>query len=213
MAADRQRSPLSVVPAGSKDDPSDADLARALIAGEDGASTAVWNRFAPLVYRIAHRALGRDSDAEDVTQEVFFRLFSRIGTLREPTAFRSFVVSFAIRIVKWELRRRRARHWLTFWEPERLPAALTFDGDPESRDVLRRFYTFLDQLGARDRLVFALRHMESMTLFEIAEALEISLSTAKRSLASASLRVSKWIDGDADLLAFFEKRRGGDGTA
>ncbi|MBC8133249.1 MAG: sigma-70 family RNA polymerase sigma factor, partial [Deltaproteobacteria bacterium] len=208
MAADRSRVPLHVVPAGGRWDPSDADLARALMAGEPSAAAMVWNRFAPTVYGIASRALGRDSEAEDITQEVFYRLFSRIGTLQKPEAFRSFVVSFAIRIVKWELRKRRARRWILLSETDRLPEVAVPNGDAESRQVLRRFYAVLDQLTARERLVFALRHLESMTLDEIATALEISLSTTKRTLAKASARVTEWIESDADLTNHFEGTRG-----
>jgi len=206
------RMPLSVVPAGPAADPTDAELARALTGGQAWAAAATWNRFAPVVYGIVRRALGSQNDAEDVTQEVFFHLFARVGTLRDPASFRSFVVSFALRIVKWELRRRRARRWLLLSPSNLLPDAPGLDSDPESREVLRRFYVVLDQLAARDRLVFALRYLESMTLEEIAVALEISLSTVKRNLHRASARVSRWIAADPDLVTFFEGRRRGDGA-
>jgi RNA polymerase sigma-70 factor (ECF subfamily) len=84
--------------------------------------------------------------------------------------------------------------------------------DPEAREVLRRFYAVLDQLPARDRLAFALRYLESMSLEEIAEALDVSLSTVKRNLTHASARVSRWIAADPDLVTFFERRRGDDGS-
>jgi RNA polymerase sigma-70 factor, ECF subfamily len=210
MAADRHQAPLSVVPAGPLADPSDAELAEALKSGEIWAPAATWNRFAPVVYGIVRRALGSQTDAEDVTQEVFFHLFARIRTLRDPGSFRSFVVSFALRIVKWELRRRRARRWLLLSPANLLPETATFDCDPESREVLRRFYTVLDQLATRDRLVFALRFLESMTLEEIAVTLGVSLSTVKRDLNRASTRVSRWIAADRDLVEFFEGRRRND---
>lgn len=209
MATDRRRLPLHVVPAGGRADPSDTELAQALIAGETWATAVTWNRFAPTVYGIAARALGRDSEAEDITQEVFYRLFSRIGTLRKPEALRSFVVSFALRIVKWELRRRRARRWMMLSTTDHLPEVAGPISDPESRQVLRRFYAILDQLTARERLVFALRHLESMTMDEIATALSISVSTAKRTLTRAAGRVSAWIDEDADLMNHIEGQRGG----
>lgn len=209
MAADRRRVPLHVVPAGGREDPSDAELACALMAGEPWATATTWNRFAPTVYGIASRALGHDSEAaEDVTQEVFYRLFARIGTLKNPEAFRSFVVSFAIRIVKWELRRRRARRWMLLSDSDRLPEVAGPDNDAESRQVLRRFYAVLDGLTARERLVFALRHLESMTLEEIAAALRISLSTVKRTLTRAGERVTEWIEKDGDLKTYFEGKQG-----
>jgi RNA polymerase sigma-70 factor (ECF subfamily) len=208
MAVDRRMVPLHVVPPRPGGEPNDADLARALIAGELWATATTWNRFAPIVYGIASRALGRDAEAEDVTQEVFYRLFARVNTLRNPEAFRSFVVSFAIRIVKWELRRRRARRWIMLSESDHLPDVASLEGDPESREVLRRFYVVLDQLSARERLVFALRYLESMTLEEIAIAMPISLSTVKRTLARAAGKVSQWIEGDEDLAHYFEGKRG-----
>jgi len=193
-----------VVPAGSRADLTDADLARALMAGQAWAPAAAWNRYAATVYGIANRALGRETDAEDITQEVFYRLFARVHTLKEPAAFRSFVVSFAIRIVKWELRRRRVRRFVHLSDSGDVPDAPVTGDDAESRQVLRRFYTLLDQLAPRERLVFSLRHLESMTLEEVAVAMELSLSTVKRSLARASERVTGWIGGEPDLRAFFE---------
>ena len=196
MTNERRNIPLYVLPSGARGQPTDTDLARALIAGEPWAVPATWNRFAPSVYGIAHRAFGRTTDAEDITQEVFYRLFARAHTLKEPSALRSFVVSFAIRIVKWELRRRRARRWLTLSETGDVPDEQLMVMDAESRYALRRLYNLLDRLSTRERLVLVLRHVEGMTLEEIAEAMELSLATVKRGLRRASLRVSQMVDSD-----------------
>ena len=174
----------------------DLELARALIDGTANAAEAAWERYAPLVHRIVSRAIGPDAEVEDVTQEIFYRLFSRIGTLRKPEALRSFVISFAIRIVKWELRRRRARRWLTLSETGDVPDEQLMVMDAESRYALRRLYNLLDRLSTRERLVLVLRHVEGMTLEEIAEAMELSLATVKRGLRRASLRVSQMVDSD-----------------
>jgi len=175
---------------------SDMELAQALINGAANAPELAWERYAPLVHRIVSRAIGPDAEVEDVTQEIFYRLFSRIGTLRKPEALRSFVISFAIRIVKWELRRRRARRWLTLSETGDVPDEQLMVMDAESRYSLRRLYGLLDRLSTRERLVLVLRHVEGMTLEEIAEAMELSLATVKRGLRRASLRVSQMVDAD-----------------
>jgi len=206
MASERGGPALRAVPAAPSVEPDDADLARALIAGEPWAPTVTWNRYSGIVFGIANRALGRDSDAEDLTQEVFYRLFSRIGTLRQPDALRSFVTSFALRIVKWELRKRRARRWLLLWDAGELPETSGQASDPEARQALARFYGVLDRLSARERLVFTLRHLEAMTLEEIAAVMAISLSTVKRVLSKATARVTKWVDRDHDLAHYFETR-------
>ena len=174
----------------------DIELARALMEGSNQAAELAWERYSPLVHRIVSRAIGPDAEVEDVTQEIFYRLFSRIGTLRKPEALRSFVISFAIRIVKWELRRRRARRWLTLSETGDVPDEQQMVMDAESRYSLRRLYSLLDRLSTRERLVLVLRHVEGMTLEEIAEAMELSLATVKRGLRRATLRVSQLVDSD-----------------
>jgi len=198
MAADVRlhRMRLVAATADASEVASDTELARALIDGVPNAPELAWERYAPLVHRIVSRAIGPDAEVEDVTQEIFYRLFSRIGTLRKPEALRSFVISFAIRIVKWELRRRRARRWLTLSETGDIPDEQLLVMDAEGRYAIRRLYTMLDRLSTRERIVLVLRHVEGMTLEEIAEAMALSLATVKRGLRRATLRVSQMLDSD-----------------
>jgi RNA polymerase sigma-70 factor, ECF subfamily len=206
MSAERHRIPLHLVPDSAPVEIDDAVLARALIADEEWAPAAVWNRFAPMVFRMASRALGNDYEAEDVTQEVFFRLFARAKTLKNVESFKSFVTSFAIRILKWELRRKRARSWLSFREPKDMPETPYVGCDPEARDLLRRFYAMLGRLKPRDRIVYCLRHLDGRTLDEIALAMELSLSTVRRSHDRTSQRVSQWLASEAGLSSFLQQR-------
>ncbi len=71
---------------------SDAELVDACLAGDRSAWDEVVHRFSRYVYAIATQAfrLG-PHDAEDVFQEVFARLFSRLDTLRDPSALRPWI--------------------------------------------------------------------------------------------------------------------------
>lgn len=188
---------------------SDADLARGLGAGEAWAVAETWHRFAPMVLTTAERCLGSRSEAEDVAQEVFYRVFRKASTLREPSSLRSFVYSFALRTLRTELRRRKVRSWLSLSPPEEQADVACRAPDVESRDLLRRFHALLDRLGPRDRLVFVLRRLESMTVEEIAARMDLSASTVKRSMAHASSRLSRWIDADPSLAGLRDEERWG----
>ena len=164
-----------------------------------------WNRFAPMVLMTARRSLGSRTEAEDIAQEVFFRVFRKADTLRDPDSLRSFIYSFAVRVLKAELRRRKIRGWLPFM-PE---APLDFGFltvDVEARDLLRKLYALLDRLSPRDRLAYILRRMEAMTVDEIAATMDISISTVKRAVGHASARLSRWIDADPDLARLRKER-------
>src|SRR5436853_6666711 len=84
-------------------------LVDALGRGEPWAAQEVWDRHAGTVRRLMARALGPRPEVEDLTQEVFMRVFSRIGVLRDAGALREFVIAVAVNALKRELRRRWVR--------------------------------------------------------------------------------------------------------
>ena len=190
---------LTLIAGSAAREPSDAELASALMAGEPWATEAAWNRFAPEVHRMATRALGVESEADDIVQEVFYRVFEKVGTLLAREKLRAFIRSFAWFLIRAELRRRKARGWLSYREPEALVDLASGTLDVESRELLQRFYSLLDRLRPRDRLVYALRSFEDMTVEEVAECSGLSVSTVKRSLARVTKKLSVWCDADAGI--------------
>jgi RNA polymerase sigma-70 factor (ECF subfamily) len=152
-----------------------------------------------MVLTLARRALGSQSEAEDVGQEVFCRVYRKVRTLREPDSFRNFVYACAVRALQTELHRKKMRSWLRFEQPHLLDCQGSGTLDMESRDLLRKFYALLERLAPRDRIVFVLSRVESMGVEEIATAMETSESTVKRSLARASNRLSRWMDDEPRL--------------
>ena len=65
----------------------------------------------PLVYNIVGRALHGHADVDDVVQETLLRVVRHLPELREPEAFRSWLVAIAVRQVRdSELDRRSALH-------------------------------------------------------------------------------------------------------
>lgn len=193
-----QRSLLSIVPRGPG--LTDSDLVAELVAKNPRATVIAWNEHAPRIFRVMERTLGSASDADDATQETFIRVFARIHTLRDPSAFGSFVLSVAMRVLKGHLRYRRVRKILHLVDalPEIGGPAL----DVEARHGLRRFYALLDELPANERLVFALRHIEGMTLAETAASAAFSLSTTKRLLRRAAARLARKVEKDPALSSY-----------
>jgi RNA polymerase sigma-70 factor (ECF subfamily) len=191
--------PLSLVVGQDRRAASDGDLARALSAGETWAAAETWRRFAPMVLTLARRTLGSHSEAEDIGQEVFHRVYRKVKTLREPDSFRNFIYTCALRVLQTELHRKKMRGWLSFKPPELLDCQASDTLDVESRDLLRKFYRLLEQLAPRDRIVFVLRRVEAMTVEEIAAATESSESTVKRSLTRASICLSRGMDDEPRL--------------
>src|SRR3954471_20476165 len=69
----------------------------------------LFKRFAPYVARIGLRLLGRESDVDDLIQEVFMAAFRQRHQVRDPLAFKSWLAIIAVRTARRQLRRRRLR--------------------------------------------------------------------------------------------------------
>jgi len=184
----------------------DGELVDALRRGEHWAAEEVWDRHAASVRRLLIRALGPRPEVDDLTQEVFMRVFSRIGSLRDARALREFVLAVAVNVLKGDLRRRWVRRKVLLSPDGTVPDIEAPGSDPEARQALARCYAILDKLGSRERAAFVLRYMEEQTLEEVATGLGVSLRTAKRLVKRASERVSKHVGNDEGLRSFFEQR-------
>jgi RNA polymerase sigma-70 factor, ECF subfamily len=202
--------PLRLVAQREATEPDDPTLVRGLVAREEWAARAVWNRYAPLVYGVLDRALGSSSESEDLTQEVFWRLFAAIGKLRDPSALRSFIYSCAIRMLRWHLRARRVRRFLSLSESGDVPEQATQASDAEGSELLVRFYAMLDTLSANERTAFTLRQIEGLSLQEIVDATGVSLATVKRRIQRASLQVEKLAAADPNFADYVVRPAGSD---
>jgi RNA polymerase sigma factor (sigma-70 family) len=207
MPIQRFQAPLSLVVARDRQTASDGELAHGLMAGETWAIAETWRRFAPMVLMLARRALGSATEAEDIAQDVFHRLFRTAKTLRKPDSLRSFIYGCTVHALQSELRRKKVRSWLSLEKPETLANLGAQTVDVESQDLLRRFKDLLDRLSPRDRLVYTLRRMEAMTVDEIAATMRISVSTVKRSVTYSSDRLTRWIQADPGLAELLNQER------
>jgi RNA polymerase sigma factor (sigma-70 family) len=210
MSTQDRPTPLQLVPAGEGAMRSDTELVAALQADLPWARREIWQRYSGQVRRYLARTLARPTeDVEDLTQEVFLRLFVRRSAIRQPEALREFTMAVAVRVLKWNLRSRWVRRRVHLSEHGDLPEGAADRGpEEETRDALRRCQQILDALGARERIAFGLRVMEEMTIDEVAATMRISPSTAKRLCNRATATIAERMRGDDDLRRYFLDSRG-----
>ena len=186
-------------------DPTDQDaaLVHAAWRGDRGAETAIWKRYLPLVRSRMNRSIG-GQDVDDHVQEVFLRLFQVLPDLRDPGALRSFIIGIALRVAGTELRRRRGRYWLQLTASGDLPEPCTPPSADEPREAVARLSAILGSFAPESYRVIELRYVEGKELTEVAEAIDVSLATAKRHLARASARLHAIVQRDPSLAGYLQ---------
>jgi RNA polymerase sigma-70 factor (ECF subfamily) len=161
-------------------------------AGEDWAREALFRRYARMVYGLVYRLIGRDDEIDDLVQECFLQALAYLGRLSEPQAFGAWLTSLVVRTTHKVLRRRALATRLGLRrrdDPIDVESLVSKSAPADVLAELHAVYQVIDQLPARTRVALVLRRVEGMSQDEVAAAMGVSVSTAKRLLVEAELRL------------------------
>lgn len=177
------------------------DLIQRASQGEVGAFSRLVRENSDLVYRVSLRMMG-NAEAQDVSQEVWMRVWRSIREFRGDSAFSTWLyritVNTCLNAREKELRRevRELREELPF-----LPEPSGGEHDPEattlSRERKDELVAALQQLRPDHRAALVLRHMEGLGYGEISEILEVPEGTAKGWVSRGRAALLVLLSGDA----------------
>lgn len=163
----------------------EVELVAGLRASNPAAQRAFFGRYAAYIERVLRSVLGPDAELSDAVQDVFVAAFRQVNSLRAPEALTEWLRIIAVGVANNRIRSRTRHRWLAFLAPEHLPERALAAPAVEATEALHAMYAALDELPAPERLAFALRYVEDMTVPELATALRTSESTVKRRLRTA----------------------------
>lgn len=148
-------------------------------AGEREALTSVLVALQRPLHRYILRLVVRPEMAEDVLQEVLFRICRKLSWLRDPELLRPWAFRIASRECFRQLHseKRRGEEML---DGEVMENATTGDASLQWEP---RLLNWIDALPPAARSVIALHYLEDMSLDEVGAVLEISTGTVKSRLA------------------------------
>jgi RNA polymerase sigma-70 factor (ECF subfamily) len=165
--------------------PDDVTLVRRCLRGDAEAVRALVERFQAEVFGLCVRLLGHRHDAEDVTQEVFLRVFRSLKGWDVSRPLKPWLMGIAV---------NRCRTWLA--QRARRPESVDYlqdvaAGPPadDSLELLQEIRVALAELRPEYRLVFVLFHEQGQPYEDIAQALERPVGTIKTWLHRARLEI------------------------
>ena len=171
--------------------PSDFELAQKSAAGDSDAFEQLYRRHYRRVYALSLRMLSDPTMAEDMTQEVFVNLFTKIGSFRGESQFTTWLHRMTVNQVLMHFRKASTRSELTTDEGETPVQIVRGTEDPGRMPVVDRIglENAIRQLPLGYRTVFVLHDVEGYDHDEIARTLEISQGTSKSQLHKARLKL------------------------
>ena len=176
---------------------SDTELVALAASGDRAAFASLYDRYYSRAYRLAYNMTGQRGGAEDLTQEIFMRVYQRLDSFSGQSSFATWFYRLA---VNHSLNyRRRAR----LSDADRLEASdeRTLERLPsdvrqgESRvlqsQIQAEVHAALLGLSAEMRMVVILKDLEGLNYEEIAERLNCSQGTIASRLSRARKQLAK----------------------
>ena len=153
------------------------------------------------IFNVVYRWVWNASDAREITQEAFLRVYRNLHSFRFDCSFHTWLYRIATNLCLDQLRKRKVRKE----EPvivttadgtldrAETAAETRVEGDPLrnlfSGQIRKHVKEALGELTPRERMVFELRHYEGMRLRKIGEVLGTSEEAAKNCLFRATQKM------------------------
>jgi RNA polymerase sigma-70 factor (ECF subfamily) len=155
--------------------PDDEQLGQDLANGRQEAFAALYDRYAPQLFRTACALLNNRHDAEDAVQAVFLSLVqSRSGLAKVKNWPAYLLTTLRHETARLGLRRRKQRDYQEIAETDLVAPS----GDEQAATEAAQLEEALRRLPAEQRQVVRLKTEAGLTFAEIANLLEISSNTA-----------------------------------
>jgi RNA polymerase sigma-70 factor (ECF subfamily) len=182
----------------------DSTLVERCLSGDAGAWEDLVRQHTRRVYGLCYRFTGRDSDAQDLTQDVFLRVFRALGSFRSAEGcFTTWLTRLTRNLLIDHYRRTRNLR-VTDSIEEQLPrveqgfvAVSRPDSQLAGREASELLQAALGRLSPELRETIILRDLQEMEYREIAQVLDIPEGTVK----------SRLNRGRAELARILKKHR------
>ncbi len=188
--------PLFQAPAATAEIPvsSDSDdlsLCRLAADGNLSAFEIIYQRYHRRTFSLCLRMTGSQTEAEDLTQEVFIQLFRKIGSFRGDSAFSTWLHRLTVNQVLMHFRRRSVKNEKVSDDGEIPDQIVIGTANPNRMPVVDRLALnkAIEQLPPGYKKVFLLHDVEGYEHEEIARMLKLSVGTSKSQLHKARLKL------------------------
>lgn len=175
---------------------SDRDLVDQVRYGEPEAFDELYRRFSDMVFNLALRLAGDRQLAEDLSQEVFLRVYRHVGGFQGRASVKTWVYRVALNTCRSRLARRgRRRRVVRAVDDEALARVPAGGPGPEERaaedERRRRLERAVSELPLVFRTAVVLRDVEGLAYEEIADVLGVRIGTVRSRIARGRARLQE----------------------
>jgi RNA polymerase sigma-70 factor (ECF subfamily) len=168
----------------------DTELVAGCCRRERLAQQYLYQRYYGKMLGICMRYTGNRTEAEDVLNRAFLKIFQHIGEYREQGSLHGWLATIVLRTALDYVRSQaHYRHTTHHGDLPDQP----FDADTLDQLAAEELYQLIQKLPPNSRAVFSMNVVEGYTHQEISEHLGINVNTSKWYLSEAKKQLRTWL--------------------
>ena len=188
----------------SKVEQSDKQLADQIKKGQAHAFDQMFDRYSQSLYRFSKSLLKNHEDAEEVVQEVFFRIWKKRDELNERKSFRSFLFSIAYNLIVDQFRQRvKDQKYEQFLIKEAQQNYLNPENKLEYKELKKQVDKAVTELPEQRKKIYQLSREKGLSYKEIAGRLHIKPKTVENHINLALKYIRKRLGNKTLAVALF----------
>lgn len=160
-------------------------------SGDSIAQEEIYKRYARNMYNTAYRIVGHQAEAEDVLQESFLEVFTKINDYRGDATFGAWLKRIVVNRSITVLRKRKFEMTNTVELDNLADTEYDFELLEEQSDLVQKIKKGIEKLPEGYRVVLSLYLLEGYDHVEIAQVLNITESTSKSQFLRAKEKLRK----------------------
>jgi RNA polymerase sigma-70 factor (ECF subfamily) len=175
------------------DHTSDEELMALLTRGEQAAFDALYERYSKPLFHFFYRLLNSDRNkAEDFLHDLFLKIIEKKSCYDASKPFKTWVFALAGNMVKNEYRRQNVRQAYTQFQRESPEEGSTEQQHTLDKQLFhQKLEHELEKMHPDERLLIQLRFMDSFSIKQLAETLDIPEGTVKSRLHTLTKLLSE----------------------
>lgn len=176
---------------------SDAALMGAVALGLQDALKVVLDRYMPMVSRTSYRILCDRGDSEDITQEVFIRIWRNASDFDGRYSLSTWIYRITCNLCYDRLRRRKVLSFLSIVPPVyeiSAPEARSPEEDFITKETWEIFCRASHNLSPKQRAVFTLRDLEGLDTEEVIAVTGLTADQIKSNLHIARKKIRQELE-------------------
>ncbi len=160
-------------------------------SGDSIAQEEIYKRYARNMYNTAYRIVAHQAEAEDVLQESFLEVFTKINDYRGDATFGAWLKRIVVNRSITVLRKRKFEMTNTVELDNLADTEYDFELLEEQSDLVQKIKKGIEKLPEGYRVVLSLYLLEGYDHVEIAQVLNITESTSKSQFLRAKEKLRK----------------------